>query len=276
MSVRVDLELAGLGLPPRLQAVSARWRGGQVIGVVGPNGAGKSTLLRLIAGVLPAATGTVSLSGRPLRGLASRERARWLAYLPQQLPEDCPFTVREFVEMGRYAHRSPWGGVGGHGWQVIHDSIARMGLGSYEDVPLSQLSGGERQRAGVARCLAQESPVLLLDEPISNLDVHYQLDMLQRLRELADAGRLVVVAIHHLEFAARYCSQLLLLDKGRVYACGRPQEVLTAAALRDVFGVEAEVFTDAHAHLRFTYLYPREGDAQRPSTAVQAGEEANR
>ncbi|WP_245577997.1 ABC transporter ATP-binding protein [Alicyclobacillus herbarius] len=270
MNQEVRLELKNLGFQPVLSGVSATWRGGQVVGIVGPNGAGKSTLLRLLAGIWPASRGGVVLNGRSLSTFTAKERARYLAYLPQQQPEDCPFTVREFVEMGRYAHRSPFGGLGAHGWRVVHASIQRMGLTEYECVPLFRLSGGERQRAGVARCLAQESPILVLDEPISNLDVYYQLDMLERLRELAADGRLVILAIHHLEFAARYCTELMILWEGRVYATGHPIEVLTPDALRDVFRVEADVFADPHSqHLRFTYHRSLAGDFAR--SGVNAG-----
>jgi ABC-type cobalamin/Fe3+-siderophores transport system ATPase subunit len=248
------MDLHGVSYVPILHDISANWRGGQIVGIVGPNGAGKSTLLRLMAGIWTPTDGLITIDGQPLTKLPAKARARRIAYLPQQIPAECPFTVAEFVEMGRYAHRTAWGGIGPHGWQVVREAVEQMGLTEYQDVPLTRLSGGERQRAGVARCLAQESPVMLLDEPISNLDVYYQIDMLERLREFTARGHLIIVSIHHLEFAARYCSEVLLLHRGRVYAQGDPEQVLTAEAVREVFGVFADVYRDPYQrHLRFSY-----------------------
>ena len=230
-----------------LSGLNLQWQYGQLIGLIGPNGVGKSTLLRMLAGVWRPTQGHVCLEGKPLHALTARQRAKHVAYLPQQMPETAVFTVRQYVEMGRYAYRTAWKGLGPDSREAVEKAIDALDLSSYSDVYLDHLSGGERQRAGMARCIAQGSRIILLDEPISNLDLYYQVDILHRLEELAKAGYLIVAAIHNLELAARYCTALVLLNKGRVYAHSSPEQVLTEQALRDVFQVSAKTYTDPYS-----------------------------
>lgn len=235
------LTLSGVSFGTIVEDISVGWNAGQLVGLIGPNGAGKSTLLRLMAGVRSPDQGRVELDGQDIRQLGTRARARAIAYLPQQIPEDVPFSVYEFVRMGRYSHP---GSTAADNEAAVREALRRMNLEHEADVPLTSLSGGERQRAGVARCLAQESRVLLLDEPIASLDLYYQLDILQHLQNLTESGYLVVLAIHHLELAIRFCSDLLLLHKGKTYGSGEVQEVLSEEALADVFGVSARTYWD--------------------------------
>lgn len=234
------LALSGVSYQHILRDIDADWVGGQVVGLIGPNGAGKSTLLRTSAGVLRQDKGSIRLDGHDLNRLSVRARACEIAYLPQQIPADVPFTAREFVAMGRYAHKT-------RGHDIVDGALEQMNLLDYVDAPMHTLSGGERQRAGIARCLAQESRVLLLDEPTASLDLYYQMDILQQLQRLAREGYLVVIAIHHLELAIRFCDQFLLLDAGRVYAAGEASEVISEQALADVFGIVARTYRDPFA-----------------------------
>ncbi|MBX5437504.1 MAG: ABC transporter ATP-binding protein [Alicyclobacillaceae bacterium] len=229
-----------------LRDISLAWPRGRLIGLVGPNGAGKSTLLRVAAGVWRPTAGVVTIAGMPLHRLSPRQRARHLAYMPQQLPEEAPYTVRQYVAMGRYAYGTRWTGYerGNMGREAVDAALRRMGLEGKGDVPINRLSGGERQRAVLARCLTQGSPVLLLDEPIASLDLHYQVDVLKQLRALAAEGYLVVIAIHHLELAARYCDEVVLLHGGRVTGSGLPAAVLTEAAVREAFGIHVRTYKD--------------------------------
>ncbi|QQE79944.1 ABC transporter ATP-binding protein [Alicyclobacillus sp. SO9] len=238
------LRIEALDFRTALKDISAVWEPGQLMGVIGPNGAGKSTLLKLVSGVERPDSGRVWLDGDLLGKLNAKERARRLAYLPQQVPVDVLFTVREFVEMGRYAHQSPWGGFNISSKQAVNQAIHRLNLDELVHTPLGQLSGGERQRAAIARCLAQETEVLVLDEPISNLDLYYQVEILQLLRQLASEGYLVVLAIHHLELAAQYCSHMTLLNHGAVYAQGKTEEVLKPEAVAEVFHMNVKMFRD--------------------------------
>lgn len=237
-----------------IDGVTLAWRAGQLVGLIGPNGAGKSTLLRLAAGVWNPDQGEVLLDGHPIRRWSHRDRARRLAYLPQQVPDDVPYTVREYVEMGRYAHRHFRLGQQGPKRNAVDQALERANLTHLAHVPMQRISGGERQRAGLARCLAQESSVLLLDEPISNLDLHYQLEIFQHLQSLAADGYLVVLAIHHLELAAQFCTELALLHEGKLHSSGCPSDVLTQATMQHAFGVRAIPFLDPHHKaLRFSY-----------------------
>jgi iron complex transport system ATP-binding protein len=245
------LQLDCVAFDPVLAPVTISFEPGRLVGVIGPNGAGKSTLLKTIAGLLAATSGRVLVDHVDLRTVSSKLRAQKLAYLPQTLAEDIPYTVREFVEMGRFSHQSMWSEVPKTGKARVEDALAEMGLTTFADRPMYQVSGGERQRAGIARCLAQESPILLLDEPISNLDIFYQLDIMGKLSELAARGHLLLVAIHHLEFALRFCDDLLVLTNGKLVAFGPVEDVFTEDLIHEVFGIDAAMFTDPIRH------YPR-------------------
>ncbi|MCL6444882.1 MAG: ABC transporter ATP-binding protein [Alicyclobacillus sp.] len=238
-----------------LHGVTATLKSGQVVGLIGPNGAGKSTLLRVMAGIWRPDGGRVMLDARNVHTWPSRERARHLTYLPQQLPDDVPYTVTQFVEMGRYAHRGITRGRSIDHVSLVREALERMNLTHLKDIPLSHVSGGERQRAAIARCMAQASQVWLLDEPISNLDLYYQLDILKQLRGLADEGRLILLAIHHLELAAQFCDQLMVLHDGRLTMIGEPTAVLTTDVLANVFRLAVTPYRDPHTGaLRFSYV----------------------
>ena len=238
-----------------LETINLTCKSGELVGLIGPNGAGKSTLLRILAGVWQPTGGQVYLKGRLLEELSRRERAKQMAYLPQQMPENVLFSVEQYVEMGRYAYRTPWASLGNDSKQAITHALETLDLLLYRNEFLEHLSGGERQRVGIARCIAQGSPVIVLDEPVSNLDVYYQLDIFRHLKRLADKGYLVIVAIHHLELAARFCTKLVLLHEGSIYSEGDPGRVLTEDALQDVFHVSAKTFADPHGgFLRVSHL----------------------
>lgn len=237
-----------------LHQVNGCWQGGQVVGLLGPNGAGKSTLLRLLAGLRSPSSGRVTLNGQDLRVYSPRQRALHIAYLPQELPKDIPYTVTDFVEMGLYARRGLWGSLSTVHHRRVPKALQSLNLGRYKDTPMASLSGGERQRAGLARCLVQGSPIFLLDEPTANLDLYHQLDILNRLRTFANDGYLVVLAIHDLEMAARYCTTLVLLAKGRVQVQGEPVNVLTEQRVAEVFGVPVRRFEDPYGDfIRFSF-----------------------
>lgn len=237
-----------------LERIHCEWAGGQVVGLVGPNGAGKSTLLRLLAGVNRPTRGRIYIRGQSISKISPKNRAKHVAYLPQQMPDNASFTVEQYVEMGRFPYRTLFGGLNRESREAVNRAMTGLNLLSFRTARLDQISGGERQRAGVARCLAQGSPIILLDEPIASLDVHYQLDILSHLQRLARDGRLIVMAIHHLELAARYCDRLLLLQSGQVYAEGLPQDVLSERALEEVFRVKAKTYADPFGgHLRVSY-----------------------
>jgi len=241
------LELKQVNYLNIIRSVSAKLETG-LVGVIGPNGAGKSTLLKLIAGVERPDSGEILLNGQAVHEMKSKERAKQLAYMPQQVPDDVIFSVREYVEMGRYAHRTGFGTLTAQCRQAVAAALRRMNLESLANTPLGQLSGGERQRVAIARCLAQGTSALVLDEPISSLDLHYQMSILNLLSQLAEEGYLIVMAIHHLELAAQYCGRLILLNDGCIYRMGGVEEVLQPEVVHDVFQIDAKVFKDPYHH----------------------------
>ncbi len=217
---------------------------GQFVGVIGPNGAGKSTLLRALSNVLRYEAGSVRLEGTELDSLSARRVAEILALVPQIAPYTQGFTAFELVLMGRYPHLGRFQVEGKADDRIARDAMRLTETDSFETRTLETLSGGERQRVFLARAMAQQPRILLLDEPTSNLDILHQLKLLTLVRQLVDDGLTAVAAIHDLNLAARYCDQLVLLADGRVVTEGAPEEVLTPATIASAFGVKSAVYRD--------------------------------
>ncbi|HVP09617.1 MAG TPA: ABC transporter ATP-binding protein [Phycisphaerae bacterium] len=225
--------------PDFLQPVDLDIGARQCWGIIGPNGAGKSTLLRLLAGLLTPASGTMRLEGAPFREVPTRQRARRIAFLPQNMPGDLPSTAREIVLMGRFPHRRFGLFESAEDMRIADRALAAMGATAFADRPMSTLSGGEAQRVHIAAIIAQEPAVLLLDEPTASLDLYHQLSIFTLLGDLtARSGVAVVVVTHDVNLAARFCSRVLLLDDGRPVAKGAPAEVLRPEVLQTAYDVE--------------------------------------
>ena len=217
---------------------------GQLVGLIGPNGAGKSTLLRTISGILRYRSGAVRLEGEDLRSLSPKDVASTLALVPQIAPYTYGFTSLELVLMGRYPHLGRFQIEGSEDERIARDAMRLTETEQFADRTLDTLSGGERQRVFVARALAQQPRVLLMDEPTANLDILHQLKVLDLVRQLVDDGLTAVAAIHDLNMAARYCDKLVLLNSGVVLAVGSPEEVLTPETIESAFGVHSAVYRD--------------------------------
>lgn len=216
-----------------------------VTALVGPNGSGKSTLLMTLARVLRRQGGEVLLDDRPIDRLPSTEVARRLGVLPQTAVVPTGATVRELVEQGRYPQLGPWAMLRRHDDGAMRRALGLTGLTPLADRRLDSLSGGERQRAWIAMTLAQETGVLLLDEPTTYLDVRHQIDLMRLVEHLRDDhGLTVVMVLHDLNQAARHADRIVALRDGRVLADGTPREVLTSETLRSVFDVDALVVDD--------------------------------
>ena len=241
MSLRLDAVGVTLDGRPVLEAVTLEVRAGEVLALVGPNGAGKSTLLGVLSGERRPDAGSVTLDDRPLQEFAPLELARRRAMLTQENVLSFPFRVREVLEMGR----SPWARTP----QLADDERLLAAAASQADVThlldrrFTELSGGERARVSLARVLAQDAGIVLLDEPTAALDLRHQEEVLGIARSLAAAGRAVVVVLHDLSLAGAVADRVGLLANGRLVALGSPAEVLTASALSDVYGVEVEVIS---------------------------------
>ena len=227
-----------------LDGVDLRAERGQFVGLIGPNGAGKSTLLRAISNVLGYQEGSVSLHGADLKSLPARKVAELLALVPQIAPYTQGFTAFELVLMGRYPHLGRFQVEGEADDRIAMEAMRLTETESFTSRTLDTLSGGERQRVFLARAVAQQPRVLLLDEPTSNLDILHQLKILGLVRRLVNDGLTAIAAIHDLNLAARYCDRLVLLHEGRVVTDGRPEEVLTAETLESAFGVRSALYRD--------------------------------
>lgn len=230
---------------PLIEEVTLELRAGEVIAVVGPNGAGKTTLLRIVSGLLKPSAGTVRLHGRPLQSWSSRERARLIASVPQHTNLDFDVTALDLVLMGRHPHLGRFQLEGSADVAVAEAALAATHATSLAHRSVLEMSGGERQRVLIARALAQEPRVLLLDEPTANLDVAHQLQIMDLIRELASERNVAVLAaVHDLGAAARHTERLLLLTHGRVVAEGAPADVLTEERIASVYGVRASLHID--------------------------------
>jgi iron complex transport system ATP-binding protein len=229
--VRVDL-----GGTPVLRGIDLEVRAGEVVGLLGPNGAGKTTFIRAATGLVGLAGGRIEVGGSPLERLGRRALAQTVAVV-QQLPE-APATmlVEELVLLGRNPHLGLLARESAHDYAVVADAMRRAGCEEFATRPLHTLSGGQRRRAFIARALAQEPRLLLLDEPNANLDVQAQAEAFELLRQLARDGVGVLVAVHDLTLAAAYCDRAVLLVEGRVIASGRPAEVVTSEIVARVYG----------------------------------------
>ncbi|WBB78488.1 ABC transporter ATP-binding protein [Micromonospora sp. WMMD882] len=223
---------------------------GETVGLIGPNGSGKSTLLRCLAGLRTATTGTVRYDGQDIRDWSTRRIARHTAFAEQSAASGSDLTVADVVALGRTPFRTRWRGLDRTDHMIISAALARMDLTALRDRTWPTLSGGERQRAHIARALAQRPRAILLDEPTNHLDIKHQL---QLMHLLGGTPQTVLIALHDLSLAARYCDRLLLMNGGVLVAAGTPQSVLTPARLREVFEVDAEIGLDGLGHRTVTY-----------------------
>jgi len=225
-----------------LDGVSLEVAEGELLGLVGPNGAGKSTLLKLLYGVLSPDRGSVLLDGRALQAHSRREIARVLGVVPQACTPAFPVSVSQFVGMGRFARESFLGGPAHGDADVVHRCLSELGLLALGDRPIDELSGGEFRRVLIAQALAQEPQVLLFDEPVQQLDLLHQLEVMEFARGFARRpGAAALIVLHDLGLAARFCDRLVLLHGGRVLASGAPDDVLSVENVRTAYGVEAAI-----------------------------------
>ena len=224
-----------------LEGVSFEVGPGELVGVVGANGCGKSTLLYAVLGTHVPQAGEVRLGGVPLAALSSRERARLLTLVLQDTFTGFPMRVWDLVALGRTPHLPRFGGLRPQDARAVQRALAATDSERFAERRVGELSGGERQRVHLARAIAQEPRLLLLDEPTASLDVAHQLEALALVRQFVDGQRGALVALHDLSLAARFCDRVLVLHDGRVRADGPPADVLQPALVGSVFGVRAEL-----------------------------------
>ncbi|MXP22464.1 heme ABC transporter ATP-binding protein [Gordonia sp. HNM0687] len=229
-----------LGERDVVRDVSLRVEPGSLLALVGPNGCGKSTLLSVLAGLRTPDHGTVHIDDRPIAKVSARELARLRSFVTQHNRTDTPFSVIEVIEMGRFpwlrtpqARRSP---------EIIDDAIRACDLHDITYRPFAQLSGGQQARVSIARALAQQTPVMLLDEPTAALDIHHQESVLDILRAARDDGSAILLVVHDLSLAAAYADRVALMKDGHLLADGPTREVMTAELLSDTYDHPVEIW----------------------------------
>jgi len=210
---------------------------GEFIGLLGANGSGKSTILKLACGILRPSQGSVSLWGKPLKAYKNKDRAKLLCYLPQLLDIHVPFKVRELVSMGLYPYDIPPG-------ITVNEALELVGLTEKSDVFMTNLSGGERRRTFIAMTLLQEAGLILLDEPLANLDIKYQLELLRLLKDLQEKKNIsIIMALHDINIAMQF-SKVMLIKEGKILNIGSPEDVLTKDLLKEAFDVGVDIRKD--------------------------------
>lgn len=230
-----------------LDGLSIDFETGKFSCIVGPNGAGKTTLVKLLSGVLGPKSGEIHLKGKPLISYSKKEIAKVMATVHQSSHYYFDFTVKEFVLMGRYPHQKWMQSESKEDVLIAQHAMERMGVLAFADKSISAISGGELQRVHIARALAQEPEILLLDEPVSHLDLRYQVELMKIFRSLKDIA--VIATIHDLNLAAKYADEVAVIADGKVASYGLPAEVITANMLSSVYGVDAEVIDRGYPHI---------------------------
>jgi iron complex transport system ATP-binding protein len=213
---------------------------GEFVALVGPNGAGKTTLIKALAGLVPS-FGKVEIEGRDRATMKARERAQKLAYLPQGHDFSWPLPAAEIVALGRYPHADPFSPVSADDRQAVEAALELTGTKQFATRIVTTLSGGERARVALARVLATQAKIVLADEPTMSLDPRHQFVVMEILRWTTRAGGTVLAVVHDLALAVRYADRVMILDKGRIAAEGKPDETLNPERIAKIFGVEADM-----------------------------------
>ncbi|ECF6074853.1 Fe(3+) dicitrate ABC transporter ATP-binding protein FecE [Salmonella enterica subsp. houtenae] len=241
MTLRTENLTVSYGTQPVLNNLALTIPAGKITALLGPNGCGKSTLLNCFSRLLAPQSGKVLLANRPLDSFSSRQLARRLALLPQHHLTPEGITVRELVSYGRSPWLSLWGRLSVEDNARVNVAMSQTQTHHLAERRLTELSGGQRQRAFLAMVLAQDTPVVLLDEPTTYLDINHQVELMHLMHELQTQGKTVVAVLHDLNQASRYCDHLVMLANGRVMAQGAPDEVMKPELLKTVFSIEAEI-----------------------------------
>lgn len=225
-----------------IKAINLSLKDGEWLSIIGPNGSGKSTLLKIMTRLLSPQSGVVLLEGKEIHTQPAKVVAQKLALLPQQQTIPAGLTVRQLVSLGRSPHQAWWQWeLDAEGNAKVEEALLQTQMQDKSDRPVEQLSGGERQRAFLALALAQDARVLLLDEPTTYLDIRYQLELLELLKQLNQQGLTLITVLHEVNLAARYSSRLALLDQGHLWAVGTPNDVLTPTNFEKVFGLSVVI-----------------------------------
>ncbi|NLT11336.1 MAG: ABC transporter ATP-binding protein [Clostridiaceae bacterium] len=227
-----------------LNHIDCRLEKGRFYGIIGPNGSGKTSLIRHLLALKSVQSGSIKIQGVPIESFSKKQLARHFAYVAQKIPANYAFTVFETVAMGLYARSRFFEAPSLQMLEQVHEAMIATETYRYKDLPFSVLSGGEAQRVLLARAIAQSAEWLFLDEPVSNLDVSHQVDMMEKLSSLCrNNGKTIVCVLHDINLAARYCDSILMMKEGRLRYCGSSNELLNPEQLRDIFDISFSQLT---------------------------------
>lgn len=250
--ISCNMLTAGYGGQDTIKEINWEAKAGRLSVIAGPNGSGKSTLMKTIMGQVQKKSGSITLKGKELSGYSDRERAQLLAYLPQNR-SDTNISVARMVLHGRFPYLEYPRHYTREDEERVKQALEKTGIAYAGKRPVSELSGGEKQKAYLAMALVQDTPVLLLDEPISHLDMACQIDFMEQLSLLVREGKTVIAVLHDLNFALQYGDEISLMNKGRLICRGTPPKILEAGYLEKVFGLQAGSFQDKEGRLHYYF-----------------------
>lgn len=241
LGIQINNLSIGYGSRLILKNISAHIPANKLIGVVGPNGCGKSTLMKTLSGQLGKQKNTIHIDNQDLQLLPIKDRAKRIAYLPQspQAPEG--LTVSELLEYGRHPHQTWFQQWSKKDTAFIEELIQELALTDIVDTPLNSLSGGQRQRAWLGMVLAQDTPYILLDEPTSALDIGHQMEVMECIKKIVAKGKTVIIVIHDLISAARYCDELIAMKQGKLIIQGDTNEIINPQLIQELYGAEVDI-----------------------------------
>lgn len=242
MHIKVENISQTLGNNPILKDVSLECKDGQFVGILGPNGSGKSTLLHCIYRTAKPKKGIIYFDGENINHMGFKDTAKKISVVAQHNSYQFDFSVIEAVMMGRSPHKKMLEQDNRNDLEIAENSLKQVGLTGMENRTFSTLSGGEQQRVILARALTQQTPCIILDEPTNHLDIRYQLEMLSLIKNMKIT---VIAAIHDLNIASLYCDYIYILKNGNIYAHGKPDDIITPATIKEVYGVESKIYRDS-------------------------------
>jgi iron complex transport system ATP-binding protein len=248
--------VAGYGGAPVLKGIGVALKRGEFIGIIGPNGAGKSTLLKVLTRAIKPESGSVRLKGAVLDEYSSASFAREVSVVHQFMENLLPFPVLEFIRMGRFPHQKLLAAESAHDREIVEYSIEATGITHLRDRTLTELSGGERQMVFIARALAQECGIIILDEPVSHLDIRHAVQIMDLLHGLNRAGTAIITVLHDINIASDYCSRIVALKDGRVFSDGPPSAIVTYGLIESLFDTVCVVFENPMTKKPYTFPVP--------------------